>query len=137
MNLWIDCEWNDYRGDLISMALVSRADDQWYQVLPCESPTPWVQQHVIPVLGAKEPITLPEMQESLQRFLAGYETVHIIADWPEDIERFCRLLIVGPGMRLNTPPLTMEVLRIDSESRVPHNALADAIGFRDHYLREK
>jgi len=32
---------------------------------------------------------------------------------------------------LNTPPLTMEVLRIDAESTLPHNALHDARGIRD------
>ena len=71
------------------------------------------------------------MQESLQKFLHGFDKVHIVADWPEDIKHFCDALIIGPGMRLNTPPLTMEVLRIDAQSTLPHNALHDARGIRD------
>ena len=134
--MWIDCEWNEFRGDLISMALVDEDGVYFYASLGCENPGDWVREHVLPVVGIP-PMSLERMRENLQAWLRQYDSIHIIADWPEDIERFCRLLIVGPGMRLNTPPLTMEVLRIDSESRVPHNALADAIGFRDHYLREK
>ena len=30
------------------------------------------------------------------------------------------------GTRINTPPLRMEILRLDSESKIPHNALEDA-----------
>ena len=48
-------------------------------------------------------------------------------DWPEDIEHFCAALICGPGMRINTPPLTMEIRRdLNGASQLPHNALADA-----------
>jgi hypothetical protein len=43
------------------------------------------------------------------------------------------VLITGPGTRLDTPPLTMEVLRVDTVSTNPHNALADATALRDWY----
>jgi hypothetical protein len=39
-------------------------------------------------------------------------------------------------MRINTPPLTMEIRRDDCPSEFPHNALADARGIRKFYLRE-
>ena len=71
------------------------------------------------------------MQCSLRLWLAQFDAVHIVADWPEDIAHFCKALITGPGYRLDTPPLTMEVLRIDAGSELPHNALADARGIRD------
>jgi hypothetical protein len=127
MNLWIDCEWNEFGGNLISVALVSQDGREFYEVLPCPNPGPWVSENVIPILG-KEAIEPNELINKLASFLAGFEKIHVIADWPEDIQWFCRMLIVGPGMRINTPPLTMEIVRIDSVSDQPHNALADARG---------
>ena len=134
MKLFLDCEFNEFKGDLISMALVSEdGNHEWYEVVPCENPGPWVKEHVMPILG-KPAISVQEMQRSLQHFLAQFDKVHIIADWPEDIKHFCDALIVGAGMRIDTPPLTMEVVRIDGESKIPHNALCDARGIREAYL---
>ncbi len=136
MRIWIDCEFNEFQGDLISMALVCEDGREWYEVLPCENPGPWVAKHVIPILGEK-PIGKPRFQNYLQQFLMAYDSVHIIADWPEDIAHFCQALITGPGTRLNTPPLTMEVVRIDAPSEVPHNALFDARGIRKAMMEAK
>lgn len=133
MKLWLDCEWNEFGGELISMALVDENMRIWYKVLECESPGPWVAEHVMPILK-QPPISLEWMQASLQAWLSEYKQVHIIADWPEDIAHFCKLLITGPGMRMNTPPLTFEVVRLDAQSELPHNALADAVGIRKAYL---
>ena len=137
MKLWIDTEFNEFRGDLISMALVDEDGRDWYEVTFCEKPGPWVAQHVMPILGQR-PIPKQDMQASLSMFLSRYKAVHVIADWPEDIEHFLRLLIVGPGMRLDTPLLTMEVRRdLDNTSEtsaVPHNALEDARALRRSHL---
>lgn len=133
MRLFIDGEWNGYRGELISMALVAEDGREFYAVLGCANPEPWVAEHVMPKLGVP-PGFQQESTESVQvrlaLFLAQFDAAHIVADWPEDIERFCRLLITGPGTRIDTPPLTMEVVRIDAPSENPHNALADARGLR-------
>lgn len=129
MRLFLDCEFNEFQGDLISMALVSDDGREWYEVVPCENPGAWVAQNVMPILG-KPAVSVQQMQSSLSRWLAQFDAVHIVADWPEDISHFCRALITGPGMRLNTPPLTMEVLRVDADSNLPHNALYDARGIR-------
>lgn len=129
MRMYLDCEFNEFKGALISMALVDENGREWYEVVPCEKPGPWVAEHVMPILG-RGPVSIPLMQASLSAWLALYDSVHIVADWPEDIAHFCQALITGPGMRLNTPPLTMEVVRIDAESELPHNALADARGIR-------
>jgi hypothetical protein len=137
MRLWIDTEFNEFRGELISMALVDEDGREWYEVTYCQSPGPWVSEHVMPILG-KAPISLIEVQMSLSMFLSRYKDVHIVADWPEDIEHFLRLLIVGPGMRLDTPLLTMEVRRdldnTSATSLVPHNALEDAKALRLSHL---
>lgn len=114
------------------MALVADDGQEFYEVLPCENPGKWVNQHVIPILN-QEPVPLAVFEIRLQKFLYQYKAVHIIADWPEDIKYFCEALITGPGERLNTPPLTMEILRFDSDSALPHNALADARANAKYY----
>lgn len=133
MRLFLDCEFNEFRGALISMALVDENGREWYEVVPCDNPGDWVTQHVMPILD-RGPVSIPLMQASLSAWLALYDSVHIVADWPEDIAHFCNSLITGPGTRISTPPLTMEVLRIDAASELPHNALADARGIRAHIL---
>jgi len=134
MRLFIDCEWNSYKGDLISIALCPEDKSLcFYEVLPCANPHPWVAEHVIPVMGKKE-IGLDEFQYRLRQYLMRFDFVHIVADWPEDVSYFCNALITAPGVRLNTPPLIFEVLRIDTVSLIPHNALSDAMAFRDAVL---
>jgi uncharacterized protein (DUF169 family) len=135
MNIFIDGEWNSYGGDLISLALVAEDGRSFYEVLGCDNPDPWVAENVMPKLG-KEPIPLVIFQLELAKYLMQFEfdSVHIIADWPEDIMWFCKVLVIGPGTRLDTPPLTMEVLRVDTVSKNPHNALADAEALRDWYV---
>lgn len=133
MKLFIDCEFNSFKGELISMALVDEQGVFFYEVLPCADPHPWVAEHVMPILE-KKPITLAKLQFRLMAFLSHYDSVHLIADWPEDIQHFCETLITGPGERLNTPPLTMEIRRdLDCVSHIPHNALADAFAIARKY----
>lgn len=133
MRIYIDGEWNSYGGELISLALVAEDGRTFYEVLGCDKPDPWVAENVMPKLG-KQSITEEKLQEQLSIFLGQFDSVHIIADWPEDIIWFCRVLITGAGNRLDTPPLTMEILRVDTESKNPHNALADAMALRDWYV---
>lgn len=136
MRIWIDTEFNGYKGDLISIALVAENGAAWYQSLACDKPEPWVAQHVMPVVN-NAPVTREVMQAQLEAFLAPYAHVHLVADWPDDISHFCQLLITGPGTRLNTPTLTMEVRRdLDAVSDVPHNALHDAIAMRKVHLSQ-
>ncbi len=134
MDIFIDCEWNEFGGDLISMALCAANGAEFYEVLHCESPGEWVAKNVIPILD-KEPISKLEFIDKLRYFLSKFESINIIADWPEDISHFCGALIVGAGTRIDTPPLTMEIKRIDSESEIPHNALHDARGIRKYLLK--
>ena len=140
VRLWIDTEFNEYRGELISIALVDEAGREFYEVLPppLAGYGPWVAQHVVPILN-KAAISRPELQAKLHAFLAAYKLpVHLIADWPEDIEFFLHLLIVGPGERIGPDRWTMEVRRdlpeTSSTSAVPHNALEDAKALRVGHL---
>ena len=131
VNLYIDCEWNSFGGELISMAICSECGLEFYEVLHCNDPHPWVAENVIPVLD-KDPVPKVILQTMLEDFLHQFESVHVVADWPEDIAHFMNTLITGPGERLRTPPLTAEVMRIDAASEVPHNALYDARAIRKH-----
>lgn len=116
------------------MALVAEDGREWYEVVPCAAPCEWVVQNVMPVLGKAPVENVAALTRSLFWFLRQFSEVHIVADWPEDIQHFCAALISGAGERINTPPITMEILRIDSESEVPHNALWDARGIRDKLI---
>jgi len=134
MNLFLDCEFNSFGGELISMALIDEAGVEWYRSLGCANPHPWVAKHVMPVIGI-QPVEQNSFTLSLAMFLDRYDSVHIIADWPEDVAYFCRALLTGPGGRINTPPLTLEIRRdLDAESEVPHNALYDARAIRTKYF---
>lgn len=133
--LFLDCEFNSYKGELISMALVSANGHEWYEVIPCEDIIDhWVADHVMPVLG-KEPLKdKAELSKSLALFLSQFDQVNIIADWPEDIAYLCNAIVTGPGERIDTPALSFQIIRIDAPSRVPHNALSDAIGIRNEFI---
>jgi hypothetical protein len=126
MIIYIDTEFNEFRGSLISMALVAESGEEFYEVLHCENPGPWVAVNVMPILN-KEPVSVQEFQHKLHAFLMQFDSVHVVADWPEDIAHFCNALITGPGMRMDTPTLTMAVDRsLEAVSALPHNALEDA-----------
>lgn len=131
MNIWIDCEFNEFGGDLISMALVADDGQEFYEVLDLENDEKygsWVLANVVPRLN-KDPITKELFQQKLWSFINQWDEVHIIADWPDDIKYFCMSLITGPGIAINTPPkLTLEIDRsLDTNnSRILHNALEDA-----------
>lgn len=127
MNLYLDCEFNGFGGELISMGLVDEKGRYFYEVLNCLQPVEWVAKNVIPKLN-QEAVPLAEFQKRLRQFLNSYESIHIIADWAEDLSLFTRSLIIGAGRAMHTPSLTLELwtgaMQIDSE--IPHNALADA-----------
>lgn len=139
MNLFIDCEWNSFGGQLLSIALVSEdldVYDFYREFLIEEKLNPWVKENVVPYLYTEPYVkgSVPEIQSQLAMHLEPFNSVHIVADWPEDIERFCKLLITGPGTRIDTPPLSFEIVRCNPVSKVPHYALADAQALRAWYL---
>jgi hypothetical protein len=131
---FIDTEFNEFRGELISLALFSITGHHFYEVLECKNPGPWVKENVIPVLN-KDPIPYQEFQKKLQSFINRWDDIHIIADWPEDLQHFNSVLINGPGTTIQTPVrITMEFNRLlTCESKLPHNALADAVAIAKSY----
>lgn len=137
MILFLDCEWNGFKGALLSMALTSVEGHEWYEVL--QTPTnvdPWVRDNVVPKLN-KAPISYKAFQKSLGEFLRGFPHIHVVADWPEDLAHFCESLITGPGFATDHPPLTLQCARgLNSYSDNPHNALADARAIRNAFVGE-
>lgn len=136
MRLWLDTEFNGFRGALISLALVDENGREWYEALRCDDPVPWVATNVMPVLR-KRATTAKRFTDSLGAWLSKYDRIHVMADWPEDFVHFCSVLVPGPGERLNVPVLTMELLELQQRpnSAVPHNALEDAKALKQAYMR--
>jgi hypothetical protein len=138
MNLYIDCEFNGFGGQLISMALVAEDGNEFYEVLECYNPVPWVAENVMPFLN-RDSVSSTMFKKRLAHFLNQYDELHIIADWPDDIKHFCQSLITGPGTMFSTPPrITMEINRkINGISRIPHNALEDARANAEYMMGAK
>jgi hypothetical protein len=138
MKLFLDCEFTNFQGHLISMALVSEDGDEFYEVVnfslvDCHE---WVLDNVVPIL-VKESIPYEEFQKKLSKFLRQYDSIEVIADWPEDFWHFTQALLTGPGMMMDTPKISMEIVRrLDSPSVLPHNALEDAKGIKAAYLKK-
>lgn len=149
MRYFLDTEFNGFGGALISLALVPEYGDQeYYAVLAMEDEShPWVAQNVIPYLAAvppglsAEPLPPRQAARELARYLSNDTEPLIVADWPDDIAYFCRLLVTGPGEMVAIG--NMRFLFVDNggfstaeSSRVPHNALHDARALRDHVLAQ-
>jgi hypothetical protein len=150
MRYFLDTEFNGFGGALISLALVPEYGDQeYYVVVPLEEqPHPWVAQHVLPYLGtvppglSSDPVPPAQAARDLAFYLHRDAEPLIVADWPDDIAYFCRLLVTGPGQMVATGHLRFLFLdntgfSTAENSRVPHNALHDARALRDFVLEQK
>ena len=127
MKIYIDTEFNEFKGELISMALVAEDGAEFYEVLECKNPSSWVKQNVMPILN-KDPVPDYIFKMKLFGFLNWFDTIELIADWPEDIKHFCEQIITGPGEMMNIPSFTCSVRRDlnANSSKILHNALSDA-----------
>lgn len=133
--LFIDTEFNGFGGELISMAIVDQYDNQFYEVLEIEKVyDSWVKHHVVPLLE-KPPIHHMEFTHRLAMYLEKYDGFTLVADWPDDIRYFCQEIITSPGGMMAIPRFNVEMRRdLDAvRSKVPHNALMDAIAIKESY----
>lgn len=141
MRLFLDTEFNGFNGKLLSMALVPEDNSkrEFYKEIEFKGQLePWVKENVVPHF-CLIPCTHHEFQQALAQYLWEIGDCTIIADWPDDIRYFCESLITGPGMCLNLlHNIKFELdFGIDYESKVPHNALHDARGIKEFYLKRE
>lgn len=147
MRYFLDCEFDGFGGPLLSVALVpDDGSEEFYAVAAHERPLcEWVERHVVPFLDMvpaamqRRPQHAGEIARELSAWLAGLHEVEIVADWPDDIAYFCRLLTPAPGQMVPVPPLTFRLINLSGfstarNSAVPHNALHDARALRDHVI---
>ncbi len=138
LRYFLDVEFNGFGGDLISLALVpeDHAAEPFYEVLPCADPVPWVAGHVVPVLR-RAPIERADFVKKLGAYIEQDTHPVIIGDWPEDIAQLMLMMMTGPGWRMPSERISIELLDLplfDSEamSKVPHNAMYDAMALREY-----
>ena len=141
MRLFLDTEFNGFGGKLMSLALVPENDSHrafYKEIEMTDQLEPWVRENVMPHL-IMIPCSHHDFQQALAQYLWEVGDCTIIADWPDDIRHFCESLVTGPGERISMPSrIKFELdLDIEYESRVPHNALHDAIGIREYYRMTK
>jgi hypothetical protein len=143
MRYFLDTEFNGFGGCLISLGLAAEEGDQdYYVVVPMsEEPRPWVAKNVIPYLKS---VPLP-LYNQLDPVAAAHDVAaylrtdpdpEIVADWPEDIALFCRLLQTSDGEIADVTNIRFHFMRTPGfstarNSKVPHNALHDARALRD------
>lgn len=140
MRYFLDTEFNEFGGDLISLALVSEdGERELYVATDCPKPGEWVKENVIPILSAHDahpyPVKSDQFGHAIRWFLKDDKLPTIIADWPDDIRYFCQALITGPGQMVAIARLQFQMIRIDSyptelPGAVQHNALWDARALR-------
>lgn len=133
VKLYVDCEFNGFGGDLISMALVGEDGREWYAVLP--EPRIWDKwcfEHVLPMISAEKPTIYANSREefrlSLRHFLEQYDNPTIVADWYVDLVHFFSAF-GGRDHSESMPVACRAELVLDLpelEPAFPHNALSDA-----------
>ncbi|TVV72203.1 hypothetical protein [Sphingomonas solaris] len=143
---FLDTEFDGFGGALISLGLAAEEGEDYYVVLhPLPAlPEEWVARNVIPYL-----YQVPQaLDNRLDRVAAAHDLAaylradpdpYIVADWPEDIALFCRLLLIGTRDIVDVDRIGFEFRRTPGfstarNSAVPHNALHDARALRQFVL---
>lgn len=156
MNYTLDCEFNGWQGELLSLALYAEDNRSFYATLQHEHAVrydPWVFEHVVPHLqlqptvGAHQDIfcchsNREQVQLALQNFLRGDRDPCIHVDWPDDIKYFSELLITGPGTMIDIPRVRFQLHRVDSyptpiKDAIQHHAWYDALVLFYHLMQRQ
>ena len=140
MRYFLDTEFNGFGGELISIAMVPENDGlaPFYAAVECKNLTPWVVEHIIPVLDVEQ-VTRSGLVDLFADYLGDDPELVLVADWPEDIAHAARLLVIGPG--LMKPVRNIRFDLVDAAlvssgegSAIPHNAYHDALRLRADVL---
>jgi hypothetical protein len=136
--LYLDCEFNGFGGELISMALVAEDGREWYCLLP--EPRvwdKWVFEHVFQRLNYPAPTAIAADREafraSLRWFLGQFDNPTIVADWYTDLVHFFSAFAGKDHSQSIDYPCRVELVTTVPKyaPEVPHNALSDARAIRD------
>lgn len=131
MNIYLDCEFNGFNGQLLSMAMVANEGKEFYEVLPLpEIIDPWVAENVVPKFG-KDAISKYEFQSKFRAFLNQFDLPNIRVDWYVDLQYFFNEFNGKDYSSSFAYACKTEIQLIDSlNSQVPHHALWDARALR-------
>lgn len=145
MKYYLDTEFNEFGGELLSLALVREDGDALYLLYP-EPQTwgSWVYENVFPILESVPAgydihrVTHDEGAKLIADFLHSddpADVAYVITDWPDDVRYMCSAIITGPGQMVSIPRLQFDIVRVDAyptdvEGAVQHNALWDALALR-------
>ena len=143
----LDCEFNGFGGELISLALSGEAGEL-YLVRPQDELNAmdthyWVAEHVLPFLSLPDalPAVLPLVRfgRAIQAFLASDPAPTVVTYWPEDLMHLMQCLIIAPGQRVKIPELSLRLVQVSAypseiTHAVQHNALWDARALRHAVL---
>jgi hypothetical protein len=131
LRYFLDCEFNGFGGELMSMALVSEADDEFYEVLEIDGEyEPWVAENVVPYLG-KPSVFMEEFRSKLFAFLRVHSDVEIVCDWPADALYLMFVMMGADHTETQMIPMTIKMVDLgELKSAIPHNALWDARAIR-------
>lgn len=147
MNYTLDCEFNGYKGELLSLALYNPErslylvdDYMLHQLREANALTPWVQANVIPQIaqlhdtraaGLTSVGSRAKVRRELAHFLRSSSGATLHAEWPDDIKYFCELMITGPGERIDVPAFSFQLHWVDAyagneDAAQRHHAWYDA-----------
>lgn len=154
MKFFIDCEFNSFQGELISMAIVCDKGELYLVNMDFDPNSskvhPWVRDNVVPVLY--EPHDIParhtykaEFKKHISRFFYDKikeEEIIIVADWWTDVEHFCNVMVGDNGSTVTLNKSRQYTFIVDRNinsyadplpGSVEHNALHDARNIKRAY----
>lgn len=152
MRIFLDTEFNGFKGELLSIALCAENGDSFYGV--CYNPEfsmrpldPWVAINVMPHIfkcGIAKPddnVTVSVRYDILRagamQWLKRYVNPTIIVDWPSDLVHFFGLMLGDSHEQSQTFFQKVEV-KIQGyravDPLIQHNAYYDARAARDSFL---
>lgn len=144
MKYFLDTEFNEFGGQLLSLALVREDGDALYLIYP--EPRvwgKWVYENVFPIMDSipegcdAHRVTKAEGSKLIADFFSARGGVpYVITDWPDDVRHLCEAVITGPGMMAPIARMQFDIVRVDAypttlPGAVQHNALWDAFALRE------
>jgi hypothetical protein len=143
MKFFIDCEFDGFKGELISFAMVPQIEGlspTIYAIFKDSAQDEWVAKNVIPVLhDCVTPFIYTDKKVVANRIaeiFSMFEHINIIADWPADIKHFCDLIEINGGEcpAMQNISFYLHWGITSKDSAVPHNALHDAKAIAKSYI---